>query len=58
MIQKECIPKNGRCELKNLIIGGKKRDLILEDYNLLIEILGGKGASKKVAQTLLKTIWV
>lgn len=56
LIQKECIPKNVRCELKNVIIGGKKRDLILEDYNLLIEILGGKGASKKVAQTLLKTI--
>jgi hypothetical protein len=39
-----------------LIVGGEKRAKIMEDYNLLVEILGGQGASKKVAQTLLKTI--
>lgn len=56
LIQKECTAENVRNELMKIIVGGKKRDNILKDYNLLVEMLGGEGASKKVAQTLLKTI--
>ncbi len=56
LIQTDCIPENVNIELRKIIVGGNKRSQILEDYNSLEEILGGEGASKKVAQTLLKTI--
>jgi lipid-A-disaccharide synthase len=56
LIQNECTSQKVSDELKNIVKNGNRRKLILEDYNSLIQILGGKGASKKVAQTLLKTI--
>jgi lipid-A-disaccharide synthase len=56
LIQKDCNPDAIRQELEQIIIGGKKRASILENYKELKKIVGGGGASEKVAQSLLKTI--
>ncbi len=56
LIQSECNHEKISEELKKIVFDGNKRKLILNDYNSLVQILGGHGASKKVAQTLLKTI--
>ncbi len=55
LIQKECNPKTIQQELKQLVKGGEKREKQLNDYKKLKEILGGGGASDKIAQLLLKT---
>jgi lipid-A-disaccharide synthase len=56
LIQQDCKPEAIRKELQQIIIGGKKRASILENYKELKKIVGGGGASEKVAQSLLKTI--
>lgn len=56
LIQHECNPKQIREELQLIIEGGSKRPQLLKDYETLKNTLGGGGASKKVAQSLLKTI--
>ena len=56
LIQHECNPELIREELSLIIKGGSKREAMLKDYELLREKLGGGGASRKVAQSLLKTI--
>jgi lipid-A-disaccharide synthase len=56
LIQSECNEKRIREELNLIIEGGSKRKVVLESYQELREILGGGGASKKVARSLLKTI--
>jgi lipid-A-disaccharide synthase len=56
LIQNDCSSSKISHELKSVLLGGEKRDFILTEYDDLIKILGGKGASLKVAQTLLKTI--
>lgn len=56
LIQHECNAKMIREELSYIIEGGKKRKQILGEYDSLQKLLGGGGASKKVAQSLLKTI--
>jgi lipid-A-disaccharide synthase len=56
LIQQDCNPDAIRQELQQIIIGGKKRASILENYKELKKIVGGGGASDKVAQSLLKTI--
>lgn len=56
LIQHECNSENIQRELKEIIVGGKKREVMLENYKELKKILGEGGASKKVAQSLLKTI--
>jgi lipid-A-disaccharide synthase len=56
LIQQDCNPDAIRKELQQIIIGGKKRASILENYKELKKIVGGGGASEKVAQSLLKTI--
>lgn len=56
LIQNDCTPQKVSEELKKIVFDGNKRTSILNDYNTLVQILGGNGASKKVAQTLLKTI--
>ena len=56
LIQNECNAKRIREELNLIIEGGSKRKAVLESYQELREILGGGGASKKVARSLLKTI--
>lgn len=55
LIQKECNPASIRGELNRLVIGGTKREQMLADYKTMKEILGGGGASKKIAQSVLKT---
>lgn len=56
LIQNECNATRIREELNLIIEGGSKRKSVLENYQELREILGGGGASKKVARSLLKTI--
>ena len=56
LIQDECNPDRIRQELEAILIGGAKREKLLKDYDELKTKLGGGGASKKVAQSLLKTI--
>jgi lipid-A-disaccharide synthase len=56
LIQQDCNPDAIRQELQQIIIGGTKRASILENYKELKKIVGGGGASEKVAQSLLKTI--
>lgn len=56
LIQDECNSKLISKELNLIIEGGEKREVMLADYDSLIKKLGGGGASKKVAQSLLKTL--
>lgn len=56
LIQKECNPNKIREELNRLLHNEEYRKQLLSDYDALQEKLGGGGASKKVAQSLLKTI--
>lgn len=56
LIQHECNPKAIRKELDLLITNQEHRSKMLSDYVELAEKLGNGGASKKVAQSLLKNI--
>ncbi len=56
LIQKECNPNKIREELERLLHNEEYKNQLLSDYKTLEEKLGGGGASKKVAQSLLKTI--
>lgn len=56
LIQHDCNPIEIRKEALKIAAGGEKRNEILKAYSELQHILGGGGASKKVAQSLLKTI--
>lgn len=56
LIQNDCTTANIVRELKTLIPGGNRRAAVEADYQELIKMLGKGGASKKVAQSLLKTI--
>lgn len=55
LIQQECNPSSIAQELKQLIKGGLKREKQLEEYRKLKQLLGGGGASKQIAQAVLKT---
>lgn len=56
LIQQECTPENVRQELSKLIENDSHREEMLRNFVLLKSKLGEGGASKKVAQSLLKTI--
>ncbi len=56
LIQHECNARQIREELTLLLKGGAKREQVLNDYALLKDKLGGGGASKKVAQSLLQSL--
>jgi lipid-A-disaccharide synthase len=56
LIQHECNPLEIRKEALLIQEGGQKRNAMLTAYAELQQTLGGGGASKKVAQSLLKTI--
>ncbi len=56
LIQQDCTTEKVSHELKQIIKGGNRREQILSDYKTLKIALGQGGASKKVAQSLLKTI--
>lgn len=55
LIQGECNPKTIAAEVDRIIVGGSKREEQLANYKLMKEILGGGGASKTIAQAVLKT---
>ena len=56
LIQNDCTTERLAKELSLIIEGGNKRSGVLEDYSNLKALLGQGGASKKVAQSVLKTI--
>jgi lipid-A-disaccharide synthase len=56
LIQNDLTVKNINIELEKILDPGHRQKL-LDDYSLLIELLGGKGASEKVANSVLKTIF-
>lgn len=56
LIQHECNAESIKHELNKIIVGGSDRERMLRDYEELKNKLGSGGASKKVAQSLLKTI--
>lgn len=56
LIQNDCTTERLAKELSLVIEGGNKRAQVLEDYSNLKALLGKGGASKKVAQSVLKTI--
>ena len=55
LIQKELNTQNLVAEL-HLILEGENRDKILENYELLREKLGGKGASAKAAEIITQVV--
>lgn len=55
LIQGECNPKTIAAEVDRIKVGGSKREEQLANYKLMKEILGGGGASKTIAQAVLKT---
>ena len=56
LIQRDCNPTLIRAEIDKLMHDATYRKNMEDAYDELEEILGGEGASKKVAQSLLKTI--
>lgn len=56
LIQSDCNPERIKEEIDLILEGKPKRMQILTDYQKLTEVLGGGGASLKVARSLLKTI--
>lgn len=56
LIQHECNPTQIMHEFELIREGGAKRQQMLQQYELLRKKLGEGGASKKIAQSLLKTI--
>lgn len=56
LIQHECNPIQIKQEFELIREGGAKRQSILQQYDFLRKKLGEGGASKKIAQSLLKTI--
>jgi lipid-A-disaccharide synthase len=56
LIQHECNAEAIKANLRKILAGGSDRERMLSDYEALRSKLGSGGASKKVAQSLLKTI--
>lgn len=55
LIQDDCNPKKIKSELKK-ILDTKHRNLLLENYKLLEDKLGGSGASDKTAKLIVKDL--
>ncbi|SFT42846.1 lipid-A-disaccharide synthase [Lishizhenia tianjinensis] len=56
LIQGDCNPKRIAKELKAVLPNGNRRHQVLEDYQNLSQILGGGGASDRIAEGIIKTI--
>lgn len=56
LIQKDFNKSKLQDELEKINIGGTSRENILSDYALLYDKLGGKGASEKIATSMLKSV--
>jgi lipid-A-disaccharide synthase len=56
LIQHECNAVSIAEEIQRILPGGAGREAMLNEYDRLIETLGGSGASAKTANLMLKTI--
>jgi len=56
LIQHDCNAGSIKKELNTILEGGVYRERMLKDFEELRTKLGSGGASRKVAQSLLKTI--
>lgn len=56
LIQHECTASNIRREVEAIVVGGTKREKMLVEFATLKKTLGEGGASRQVAQSILKTI--
>lgn len=56
LIQHACNEASIRNELSHILLNGKNRKIMLDEYQKMKKILGEGGASRKVAQSMLKTI--
>ncbi|HNX65863.1 MAG TPA: lipid-A-disaccharide synthase [Bacteroidales bacterium] len=56
LIQKDLNTERLRNELSYIISGGSKREKMLDDYSSLHSILGGPGASSRIAGDIVKTL--
>lgn len=56
LVQYSLNEKNIVSELRAILPGGMKRAKMLEDYNKVREILGPSGASKRVAEDIVKVL--
>jgi lipid-A-disaccharide synthase len=55
-IQHECNAKTIEMELNKILPSGEKREEMIQNYNVLIEKLGGAGASDTTAKQMLKIL--
>lgn len=56
LIQGNCTPSKIRKELNLVLPGGEKRQKVLNDYETLSDVLGGGGASDRIAKGILQTL--
>ena len=56
LIQGDCSESTIKSEFKRIVVGGDKRENILDDYQSLKKVLGEGGASKKLASLMLSQI--
>ncbi|MFI3266827.1 MAG: lipid-A-disaccharide synthase [Rikenellaceae bacterium] len=54
LLQQDMTTDNAEIELKNILEGGSKREQILKDYQILSEMMGSSGASKRVASKMIE----
>ncbi|MFM7902272.1 MAG: lipid-A-disaccharide synthase, partial [Bacteroidota bacterium] len=56
LIQQDLNLKNLDLELRKILSESSERSRMLSDYNRLIEMLGGNGASKRAASIILQDL--
>ena len=56
LIQHDCTPQKISAELDNLLGNSAYREKMLADYRDVRNILGGKGASAKVASAMIEEL--
>jgi lipid-A-disaccharide synthase len=56
LIQNDMTLETMKTELQAVLMGGNKRTKMLEDYKLLVEKIGGVGASKKTATLIYEFV--
>ncbi|MCF0178243.1 MAG: lipid-A-disaccharide synthase, partial [Bacteroidales bacterium] len=56
MIQHDCTAENLFAELKMLVENESYRSRMIADYNQVRTILGGSGASEKIAEAMIEAL--
>jgi len=56
LIQKDLNQSRLHSELQDILVTGYRHEMIIRDYNELREILGGRGASERVAEDMLRNL--